>query len=104
LALVQELGSHWRVCIRQLIASVERNELTQRTRSHHEFAKFDPLVLAPLAERSNSKRNFAEGKIMQTKIIVMNRLHMLGLAMLAALLLPAAAAAQSAPPAWESGK
>lgn len=41
---------------------------------------------------------------MQSKIIVMNRLHMLGLAMLAALLLPAAAAAQSAPPAWESGK
>jgi hypothetical protein len=30
--------------------------------SHHEFAKFDPLVLAPLAERSNSKRNFAEGE------------------------------------------
>jgi len=43
-------------------------------------------------------------EIMQTKIIVMNSLHMLGLAMLAALLLPAAAAAQSAPPAWESGK
>jgi hypothetical protein len=55
-------GSHWRVCIPQLIGSVERNQLTQRTMSHHEFAKFDPLVLAPLAERSNSKRNFAEGK------------------------------------------
>jgi len=41
---------------------------------------------------------------MQNGVIAMNRLRMLWPAALAAMLLPAPAAAQSAQPAWESGK